>query len=147
MNNATIFSLANGAALVGWIALAVAPQRTWRLLRVALVGALAALYVTLVINGMRQGGANDGGFDSLANVMRLFQREDAVLAGWVHYLAFDLFVGTWEAEDASARGLPRLLLLPCFFLTFMFGPAGWLLYMLVRTTIRQRPTTASSPTP
>lgn len=138
MPNAAIFSLANGVALLAWVALAVAPHRTWRGLRLAVVGALAALYVALVGTGLLRSGTGDGGFDSLANVMRLFRREDAVLAGWVHYLAFDLFVGTWEAEDAVARRLPRLLLLPCLLLTFLFGPAGWLLYVGVRAAAGPR---------
>ena len=62
----------------------------------------------------------------------LFSNPWALLAGWVHYLAFDLFVGSWEVRDSQARGIPHWLVLPCLFLTFMFGPAGWLLYMAVR---------------
>ena len=55
-----------------------------------------------------------------------------LLAGWVHYLAFDLLVGTWEREEAAAIGLSRWLLLPCLGLTLMFGPVGWLLFMAMR---------------
>ena len=57
-----------------------------------------------------------------------------LLAGWIHYLAFDLLIGTWETRDARERGLPHLLLVPCLVLTFLLGPAGWLLYMGVRLT-------------
>jgi Domain of unknown function (DUF4281) len=56
-----------------------------------------------------------------------------LLAGWVHYLCFDLLVGCWEVRDAHGRGVPHLLVMPCLFLTFMFGPAGWLLYQGVRS--------------
>jgi hypothetical protein len=56
-----------------------------------------------------------------------------LLAGWIHYLAFDLFVGSWEARDARQRGVPHLALVPCLALTFLFGPAGWLLYGAVRS--------------
>ena len=52
--------------------------------------------------------------------------------GWLHYLAFDLLTGTWEARDSVSRGVPRWLLVPCLFLTLMFGPMGWGAYMLVR---------------
>jgi hypothetical protein len=68
--------------------------------------------------------------------MQLFTREEAVLAGWIHYLAFDLFIGTWEIEHALARGVSRFLLILCLALTFMFGPAGLLTYFAVRPTAR-----------
>jgi hypothetical protein len=55
-----------------------------------------------------------------------------MVAGWTHYLAFDLLVGNWEMRDATARGIPYALVLPCLVLTFLFGPAGWLLYVIVR---------------
>jgi Domain of unknown function (DUF4281) len=66
-------------------------------------------------------------------VAALFTNRWLLLAGWVHYLAFDLLIGSWETRDAQERGVPHLLLVPCLFFTFMFGPAGWLLYMGIRT--------------
>ena len=62
----------------------------------------------------------------------LFANPWLLLAGWIHYLAFDLFVGSWEVRDARERGIPHLLVVPCLVMTFLFGPAGWLLYALVR---------------
>jgi hypothetical protein len=74
-----------------------------------------------------------GNFSTLAGVSALFANPWLLLAGWLHYLAFDLLIGTWEARDSVARGVPRWLLIPCLFLTLMFGPMGWLLYMAIRT--------------
>jgi hypothetical protein len=74
----------------------------------------------------------EGSFSTLAGVAMLFSNPWILLAGWVHYLAFDLLIGTWEARDARERRVPHWLLIPCLFLTFMFGPVGWLLYMGVR---------------
>jgi hypothetical protein len=136
MDNAQVFSLASSAAALSWVALAVAPSRTWRIIRYAIPALLAVAYIWYIVPGMRGG---EGGFDSLASVMKLFAREEAVLAGWIHYLAFDLFVGTWETEDALARGVSRFLVVPCLALTFMFGPAGLLMYFLVRQTGKGRP--------
>ena len=81
-------------------------------------------------------GRGDGGFGSLADVSALFQDPWTLLAGWIHYLAFDLLTGVWETRDAARRGVPHWLVVPCLFLTFMFGPAGWLLYMGVRNVRR-----------
>ena len=69
-----------------------------------------------------------GGFGSLAEVMALFTMPEIALAGWIHYLAFDLFVGAWEVRTARREGIAFLLVLPCLVLTFLFGPAGFLAF-------------------
>ena len=74
----------------------------------------------------------EGSFSTLAGVAALFANPWLVVAGWLHYLAFDLLTGTWEARDSVSRGVPRWLLVPCLFLTLMLGPMGWGAYMLVR---------------
>ena len=136
-----VFSLGNLIALTGWaallLALFVAPARKlafgWAGLAIPCL--LAVAYIYLLANAR---GAQ-GGFGSIAQVRSLFQNDAALTAGWLHYLAFDLFVGTWIARDGVERianPLGRLILIPCLGLTFMFGPAGFLLYQLVRTVAR-----------
>ena len=75
---------------------------------------------------------SEGGFSSLAGVRALFDNPWGLLAGWTHYLAFDLFIGGWEVRDAQRRGVPHLLIVPALALTFLFGPAGLLLYLATR---------------
>lgn len=126
-----LFSLAGTIAGVSWLTLAVTPFRwTWpkRVVGVA-VFVLAAIYVALIVSFWSRG---EGGFDSLSNVARLFEEPGLLLAGWVHYLAFDLLIGLWERGEAARLQIHRLALIPCLFLTFMFGPAGWLLFMAAR---------------
>jgi hypothetical protein len=77
-------------------------------------------------------GRSDGGFGSLAEVTRLFANPAMLLAGWLHYLAFDLFLGAWEVRDAQRHGVPHLLVVPCLLLTFLLGPIGLLSYMVIR---------------
>jgi hypothetical protein len=131
MNPDSLFSLANSVAAVAWLVLILAPDR-WRLPRLAAGGtalALAILYAALIAVFWSSG---EGGFGSLSGVAGLFEQRGLLLAGWVHYLAFDLLIGLWEREEAARIGLSRWLLLPCLFLTFMFGPIGWLLFLAVR---------------
>jgi len=131
MSPEQVFSIANSAALLAWLLLALAPRKPWaRLLAGRIVPAGLALLYTVVI-ALTFAGA-DGGFSSLANVSRLFSQPWLLLAGWVHYLAFDLLIGAWEVRDANRSGVPHLWVVPCLFATFMFGPAGWLLYMGLR---------------
>ena len=72
-------------------------------------------------------------FLTLYGVMIGFTAPHIVVAGWIHYLIFDLFVGAWESRDAMRRGVPHGLVIPCLLATFMFGPVGLLLYVLVRS--------------
>lgn len=97
---------------------------------------LAAAYLLLIVAGF--GEAQGGGFGSIAEVRALFASDAALAAGWFHYLAFDLFVGSWEAEDAAARRVPGLLVVPCLLLTLLAGPVGLLLYLLLRLAFRGR---------
>ena len=72
-------------------------------------------------------------YSSLDGVMELFTDKTAVTAGWVHYLAFDLLTGIWIKKNAQKYGIHHLILIPCLLLTFMLGPIGLLLYLLIRT--------------
>jgi len=135
-----LFQLASAAVLPGWLALATAPLWRSRAVLVArLVAALlAGLYVSLLLAGLAGEGPPPGaGFTSLQGVRLLMTSETALLAGWVHYLVFDLWAGSWQAEDAGSRKVPHLLLLPCLLLTFLAGPTGLLLYLLIRLRLNK----------
>ena len=131
MSLETVFSVASSFAVVGWLLLAFVPRRfLWPVRAARLIAlALALVYVALLAAFFARA---EGGFGSLAEVARLFDEPGALLAGWVHYLAFDLLVGSWEREEATRIGLGPLMLVPSLFLTFMFGPAGWLCFLGLR---------------
>ncbi len=131
-----LFSLCNATALAAWIALALS-LFVPRLRRPVWIGtglAVPALFSVAYIGALAAGlaGGAGGGFGSIAEVRTLFADDHALTAGWIHYLAFDLFVGTWIARTGIAAGLPPLLLLPCLVLTFLVGPAGLLLALVLR---------------
>ena len=136
-----VFSLGSGLAMLGWLVLLAAlaaPAMRERLIVVARFGipvVLAAAYVLLIVDG--RDAFHDGGFSSIAQVRTLFANDFALTAGWLHYLAFDLFTGAWIVEDAGRRGVPRLLIVPCLVLTFLFGPCGYLFYLVLRTVTPQ----------
>ena len=83
-------------------------------------------------------GASEGGFDTLDNVAALFASREVLLAGWIHYLAFDLFVGGWEVRTARRDALPFLAIVPCLVLTFLAGPFGLMLFLALRAVLRRR---------
>lgn len=133
----SLFSWAGTIVVPGWLLLAFAPRWKWsaRLIAGLLIPALlGTLYVVIVVT---RWGAAEGGFGSLGDVRRLFGDPYMLLAGWIHYLAFDLFIGSWEVRDAQRLGVSHLMVIPCLVLTFLFGPAGLLLYLLLRAARRR----------
>lgn len=129
-----VFQTANAAALLAWVALAASPGHAPWAARVRratgrwLPLALSVLYVAMLLEHWPA----QGGFGSVAEVQTLFMVPGALVAGWVHYLAFDLFVGSWIAERAAALKMHHAMLLPVLLLTFLFGPAGWLAFNLLQ---------------
>ena len=138
----TIFSLAGLLAVLGWagllVSLFIASFRpiAWRAASMIIPALIAAAYVLLLAQAMQQGAK--GGFSSIAELRSLFANDAALAAGWIHYLAFDLFVGSWIVRDGIDRVVPRLLLLLPLPLTFLAGPAGLLLYLTIRLAFRAR---------
>jgi hypothetical protein len=137
MSVESLFSAANTLALAGWVVLALFARRRWAHWHVAGIGipvALALFYVVLLV--LHAPGAQ-GGFSTLAGVRALFAHDGVLLAGWVHYLAFDLFIGAWMCRRATAEGLAWWQLYPALPLTFLAGPAGLLVFLGLRAVRRQ----------
>lgn len=136
-----LFSLANALALLGWALLGLAPR--WRGTQaLVLSGAwplgLAVLYAACIARHYLGAHGGQGGFGSLGQVAALFQDPWALLAGWVHYLCFDLLVGAWQVRDAQRRGVPHGALMPALALTFLLGPVGLLVYAGLRAALGQQ---------
>ena len=133
MTPTTVFSIANLLVLPMWILMIFLPK--WKvtqfLMDYKLIPLLLSLiYAVYIIQSLMTGGMMD--FGTLESVMALFKEETAVLAGWVHYLAFDLLVGMWIVGQNRKVGVHQALLALCLLGTFMFGPLGFLLFMLLK---------------
>ena len=132
----TVFSIANALGLLMWVALVFLPR--WPALLAAIlylgVGLLSAAYAVFliaVVAGIVPGGEG-GNFSSIEGVRQIFASDAGVTIGWIHYLAFDLFVGLWIARDADAKDFTRLVQAPILFATLMAGPLGLVLWLLIR---------------
>lgn len=134
-----LFGLASAAVLPGWAILIFAPRR-WPLLNavpaLVLPGALSLLYAGVVLTHFANATAAGGGFGSLAQVAILFSDDWALLAGWVHYLAFDLFIGAWAAARMDRNGLDRMVQAAILVCIFLFGPLGLVLVLLTELGLR-----------
>jgi hypothetical protein len=146
-----IFALANGFAALCWLVLIFSPRRKSVLPRLFHVGCglLAATYAVLMIGLMtgllNAGGPRDMNLTSLAGIMAFFDSQGGATVGWLHYLAFDLFVGVWVARNADLHGYSRLMQTPVLTLVFLLGPIGLTLYLVLRLTCKNRPENAIAP--
>jgi len=130
-----LFKIFNFGVLIPWAMMILLPKwkgTQWMIKTKLPVLVIAASYLFLVLWDalVTQGGAID--FTSMESIKQAFTRDEVMLVGWIHYLAFDMFVGMWELTDAQRLKIPHLLLVPCLGLTLMFGPIGFVLYWLVR---------------
>jgi hypothetical protein len=132
MSLETIYSICSGLAFAGWACLALAPIARGKIVLIARAFALilcAAYLAQFFFTTTPMAGAS---FTSLAGITALFSAPGNVMLGWTHYLAFDLFIGSWIVEDAGKNAVPHWVVLPCLFFTLMLGPIGLGLYFLLR---------------
>lgn len=135
MSPDAVFQLANTIVLPQWLLMAFAPRWSvtrWLMNSYLIPVALAVMYVIYLFGG---GPVDFSAFGSLAGIKNLFASggDGVMLAGWVHYLAFDLVAGTFVVRDAEAKAVPHWLVVVPLFCCFMLGPVGLLLYWLIRT--------------
>ena len=127
----SLFSYSGLIAMIGWVILIFGPRR-WPLLSIlpayVFPAVLSLGYVILIL---RHFGPAEGGYNTLADVAKLLSNDHILLAGWVHYLAFDLFIGAWISRQSDDAGISRVVQAPILASTFMFGPLGLLLFLML----------------
>jgi len=126
-----LFSLSSALVIPAWLILLFAPRR-WPVLNAVpayvVPVVLSALYAVLVLSYFSESG---GGYSTLSEVRQLFTNDMVLVAGWVHYLAFDLFIGAWAATMMDRAGVSRIIQGSVLPVIFLFGPAGFLLALFI----------------
>lgn len=127
-----VFGICNVIALSGWLVLIFLPG--WfssdKFIVGVIITLLAIVYTSIIINHFSIRNVNN--FSTVNGVSQLFKNPYLLVAGWVHYLAFDLLAGVFMRKNAIIHGVSHWVLIPCLLLTFVLGPAGLLLYLLIR---------------
>ena len=133
MNTDQVFLIVNTLALFSWIPLILSPFSTKvrNLLFTTTVTGLSLLYSAMFIRFFEV--SEFSSFSTLSGLMELFTSKEAVLMGWIHYLAFDLLAGLYIAKDAAKNSINIWLLRPLFLFVFMAGPLGFIFYLIART--------------
>lgn len=124
--------------MIGWLILFFSPLfPVWsdRIAGIILPILLSLAYVGLLVASTSE---SNGGFGTLAEVMDLFSYEQAALMGWIHFLAFDLFIGAWVCRKARSEGMRFWLVILCLPLIFIFGPAGFVAFQATRAICKRK---------
>lgn len=138
MSASQVFLIVNTMALVMWLLMIVLPK--WKVTRFLIdfrlvPVVLALFYAIYIILSISNGPSMD--FGSLEAVMQLFTFENAALAGWLHYLVFDLLVGMWMLDQNKTLKIHPVIMALCLIGTFLIGPIGFLIFTIVRTNKKQ----------
>jgi len=131
MTASALFSFANSYAFLGWFLLLSAPnwKHTQTIVKYGILFVLGLVYTVLVLKGIKNFNISD--FSTLSNVKQLFSQDEALLAGWIHYLCFDLFIGAYIVRKSIEINIPRIIYSLILPFTFMFGPVGFVIFTLV----------------
>ncbi len=75
------------------------------------------------------------GIDELTN---LFNNEAFLITFWIHFLAVNLFCGSWIVKDSLKLTMHKLFVLIPLLITYFIGPLGLLIYWMLRIFFAKR---------
>lgn len=129
-----IFQLSNLLIMPFWLLMIFLPLWRWtgRIIRSPWVAAPPALlYALLVVPGIAA-LLSELANPELAQIASLLGTPEGATIAWAHFVTFDLFVGRWVYLDSRQRKITFWLISPVLFFVLMFGPLGFLLYLILR---------------
>ena len=135
----TLFQISNLLVMPFWLLIIALPHWSWTRRIVGspwIVAPAALLYAVLVLPGIGDllPALMDASLDSIVAVLGT---PAGATIGWIHFLAFDLFVGRWVYLDSRERDITAWLVSPTLFFVLMFGPLGLLIYLIVRAVMHR----------
>lgn len=144
MSMETLFAISSPIAMLGWVALIISPiipKWSDRIATYISPGLLSLAYMSLILAFWANA---EGGFDTLANVQLLFTQSEIAMAGWLHYLAFDLFMGAWIVRESRKASISHWFIIPILPMTLLFGPIGFVLFLALKAGLSLRRNQAPS---
>ena len=144
-----VFEVAGAPLLVFWALIVFLPKWSWtdRFYRTKLpMLYLAALYSVTIVYGLLTEPAMFATLldPDLAGVQALLGSEVGATAGWIHFLCFDLLVGTIIWRRALEKDHSFLWVSPIMVITLFLAPMGWLLFEVISFLSRSQDVTADA---
>ena len=128
-----IFTICNTGILLFWTLLVFLPKRkiTQTIMTFPWLPLGLSFFYAYFLFGF--GGLAEADFSSLDGILSLFKEAtpESAAAGWMHYLAFDFWMGCWILKHSQQKEIPHLWMILPLLGTFLLGPLGVLAYTLV----------------
>ena len=136
----TFFQLSNLLVVPFWLLMILLPHWRWtkRIMQSLWIVVPVAFFYAILVAGDFTVLLGELASPSLTAIAALLGTPEGALIGWLHFLAFDLFVGRWAYLDSRAHGFSAWFVSPILFFVFMFGPLGLLLYLAMRALLLRR---------
>ena len=144
LTHENIYLWANFAILPFWLMLIIIPNSKFTQFfvnSIILPLILSATYIYIIYQAVL---TNEPIFDvfklylSLDNLYILFATESFLLVFWLHFLALNLFLGSWISRDGIKYNMPRGLVFLPLILVYLTGPLGLVLYWIIRVFYAKR---------
>ena len=128
-----IFNFCNILILIAWGAIIISPQKKISRILISypwIPLTLSFFYIYFIIIS---GGLMEADFSSLNGIVTLFKNAtpESAAAGWLHYLAFDFWVGTWIIKHSRKEKISNKIIVLPLLITFILGPVGILAYSMI----------------
>jgi len=138
LTHENIYLWANFAILPFWLMLMIIPNSKFTQFfvnSIILPLILSATYIYIIYQAVL---TNEPIFDvfklylSLDNLYILFATESFLLVFWLHFIALNLFLGSWISRDGIKYNIPRSLVFLPLILVYLTGPLGLVFYWIIR---------------
>ena len=74
----------------------------------------------------------------IKNLVALFSDSSFLILFWIHFLAINLFCGSWIVNDYQKFNISKFLIFTPLIITYFIGPLGIFLYWIIKIFYAKR---------
>ena len=74
----------------------------------------------------------------IEELIDLFSNSSFLILFWVHFLAINLFCGSWIVKDSQKINISKIIVFFPILLTYFIGPVGIFIYWIIRIFFAKR---------
>ena len=102
---------------------------------------LSGAYVYIVYKSFLGSYDFDSNFSlylGIGELSELFSNREFLIIFWIHFLAINLFCGSWMSRDASKFAISKYIMFFPLVITYFIGPLGVFIYWIIRMFYAKR---------
>ena len=102
---------------------------------------LSGAYVYIIYKSFLESYDFDSNFSlylGIGELSELFSNREFLIIFWIHFLAINLFCGSWMSRDASKFAISKYIMFFPLVITYFIGPLGVFIYWIIRMFYAKR---------